>query len=247
MARQKGVIKAKGRLGEFVGYVLNGQYVFRRLPSVDKKRFQNDPAYEESRKTSSEFGRVSKAGKLFRELLGPFIGEVAQKQLDNPVNKLLSTIKNNDPSPKGERTVGGGLLLPGAANAFTGLEMNDALRISRVCPAVYSADFSNGSIALDFSTSVSLLKWPLMATYALFSACYLRIDFCSSEGAIQISESVRIQRDIPQPIVALKAGDLSGPGTHLLLLKIVFMEEHGVKDRIVKGGAMVVAAAGSEL
>ena len=64
MARQKGVIKLEGRIGDLSFYKSGGDYLARAKGGVDGDRIKNDPAFARTRENGEEFGRAGKASKL---------------------------------------------------------------------------------------------------------------------------------------------------------------------------------------
>lgn len=73
MARLEGLIKFSGALGELVAYQRNGKWVVRRKTSLDKKRVKTDPAFQNSRKASQEFGGAATIGKYLRNKWHPIL------------------------------------------------------------------------------------------------------------------------------------------------------------------------------
>ena len=69
MARQKGILKLEGTIGDLTFYRSQGRYLAREKGGVDASRIQNDPAFERTRENGSEFGRAGSSGKLLRNSL----------------------------------------------------------------------------------------------------------------------------------------------------------------------------------
>ena len=63
MAKQTGIIKLKGIIGDISFYKSADGHLARSKGGVDKNRIANDPAFQRTRENGSEFGR---AGKGFR-------------------------------------------------------------------------------------------------------------------------------------------------------------------------------------
>jgi len=66
MARQEGIIKLNGRIGDLTFYKTRNGYLARDKGGVDASRIANDPRYQRTRENMAEFGRATKAGKFFR-------------------------------------------------------------------------------------------------------------------------------------------------------------------------------------
>lgn len=120
MARLKGILPIVGKMGPFSMYYLNGALVVRRRAGPDAKAIQTNENYAGLHQHNVEFGRVSKASKLMRYGFRSLIKEMADSQIHGRMTNRLSTIKNLDPAPKGERTVEAGMLSPNGIPGKTG-------------------------------------------------------------------------------------------------------------------------------
>lgn len=64
MARQKGIIKLKGTIGDITFYKSQDGYLTREKGGVEASRIASDPAFQRTRENGAEFGRAGKAGRL---------------------------------------------------------------------------------------------------------------------------------------------------------------------------------------
>ena len=69
MARQTGIIKLKGTIGDISFYKTSDGHLAREKGGIDKSRMANDPAFQRTRENGSEFGRAGKGGKLVRSAI----------------------------------------------------------------------------------------------------------------------------------------------------------------------------------
>ena len=69
MARQKGIIKLKGTIGDISFYKTGDGHLAREKGGVDGSRIANDPAFQRTRENGSEFGRAGKGGKVIRNAI----------------------------------------------------------------------------------------------------------------------------------------------------------------------------------
>jgi hypothetical protein len=58
MARQKGIIKLKGTIGDITFNKTQDGHLAREKGGVDASRIKNDPAFQRTRENGSEFGRA---------------------------------------------------------------------------------------------------------------------------------------------------------------------------------------------
>ena len=66
MAKQKGIIKLKGTLGDITFYKSQDGFLAREKGGVEASRIANDPAFQRTRENGAEFGTAGKAGKMLR-------------------------------------------------------------------------------------------------------------------------------------------------------------------------------------
>lgn len=124
MAKQVGPFKFLGKLGEWFGYLLNGEYYVRRIGKVDKKVRQEGPQYEETRKNEAEFGIATRCGGLFRQAMMHMTQRWTTKHYPPKVIQLMmETLKSDTVHVKGQRSVNFGLKNAEAQMAFRRLDI----------------------------------------------------------------------------------------------------------------------------
>lgn len=67
MARQKGIIKLKGKIGDISFYKTQDGHLAREKGGVDGERIANDPAFVRTRENGAEFGSSANSGKTLRD------------------------------------------------------------------------------------------------------------------------------------------------------------------------------------
>ena len=111
MARQKGIITLEGTLGGINFYIRKGEATSRKgRGGFNSKAIKKDPNMVRVRENASEFGRVSRAKKLVRLGLHPFLKDLADVSLHGRMMTLFQQIKVLDGvSERGQRTFENGL------------------------------------------------------------------------------------------------------------------------------------------
>ena len=69
MARQKGIIKLKGAIGNITFYKTKDGHLAREKGGIDASRIKSCPVFQRTRENGAEFGRAGKAGKILRTAL----------------------------------------------------------------------------------------------------------------------------------------------------------------------------------
>lgn len=243
MAEQTGPFGFRGKLGNVVGYLLNGKPTVRMIGSTE-----NTQEHPETKRVQNTFGGHSTQNKYFRNVLVPFLRELQRKKLDNDVMTLFSKVHNCDPRTKEERTLSGGLLTPEGLALFNGFEFNKAPGWVRyLLHASVLTDTAAQTILLKDFVPSTCINAPQGANRAVLSSCVARLDFTTETGEIAVSSSqtVDLHDVVVRDIVLTPESRLTGAGLYLLLLKIVFFEHLNGVDYPLAGagnGCMVVRA-----
>ncbi|HSI70435.1 MAG TPA: hypothetical protein VK941_09400, partial [Gillisia sp.] len=84
MAKQKGAILLSGSLSRITFYEFGGKHYARSKSSLDKKRFNTDPAFTRSQASSKRFSQANKlASEVYRQ--------VSKEQKSNALFCLLKS------------------------------------------------------------------------------------------------------------------------------------------------------------
>lgn len=111
MATQKGLITINGTIAGFNFYEYNGKVIARRAGGgFNGNAIKTKPEMVRVRENSNEFGMVSKAKKMVRLGLYPFLKDLKDLSLHGRMMRLFQSIKALDIlSPRGQRTFQNGL------------------------------------------------------------------------------------------------------------------------------------------
>ena len=106
MARQKGIIKLKGTIGDITFYKTQDGHLAREKGGIDASRIKNDPAFQRTRENGAEFGRAGKAGKTLRTALRPLlIYSSDSKMVSRLTQQMVKVIQADMTSVRGLRNV----------------------------------------------------------------------------------------------------------------------------------------------
>ena len=81
MARQKGIIKLKGTLGDITFYKSADGYLAREKGGIDAARIATDPKFQRTRENGEEFGTAGKAGKMLRTAIRGLLQNVSDNRI----------------------------------------------------------------------------------------------------------------------------------------------------------------------
>lgn len=111
MAKQTGIIKLKGTIGDISFYKTSDGHLARAKGGVDASRIANDPAFQRTRENGSEFGKAGKGGKVLRNAIRVLLQNAKDKRVVSRLTTdLLKVVKSDTTNVRGERTIQDGLL-----------------------------------------------------------------------------------------------------------------------------------------
>jgi len=239
MARQEGIIKLNGRIGDLTFYKTRNGYLAREKGGVDASRIANDPRYLRTRENMAEFGRATKAGKFLRLAFKVLTNQLADKAVTNRLMKeILKVIQADSVNERGLRMV-----LDAETELLTGFEFNIKAPISTTINVVYETaiDRATGILSIDFPgfSARDLINAPQGATHFRISAAGAALNFEEEVFQLNTSESDMIDvKAIDVAAVALSA-QIPAASTNplFLLLGISFYQRVNGFDYPLSNGA----------
>lgn len=146
MARQVGIIKLEGGIGDISFYKTKDGHLARTKGGVDGKRIANDPAFQRTRENGSEFGRAAKGSKLLRTALRLLLQNASDSRVSNRLTKeVLAVVKTDATNDRGLRVVSQGDIA-----LLDKFEFNIGGKLSSLLFAPYdpSIDRTSGAIVM---------------------------------------------------------------------------------------------------
>ena len=177
MARQTGVIKLRGKIGDLSFYRSNGEDLARTKGGVDASRIQNDPAFERTRENGAEFGAAGRAGKLLRTALRSLLLNTADKRITGRITReMLKAIQADAVNARGQRN-----MVEGDATILRGFNFNNKARIGSTVFFGWTATVDRVAgevtLAIDAMVPNQAIAIPSGATHARLVAGSAEIDF----------------------------------------------------------------------
>lgn len=193
MARQKGIIKLKGSIGDVSFYKTKDGYLAREKGGVDKDRIKNDPAFQRTRENGAEFGRAGAAGRMLRTALRPLLLRTSDSRVTARLTKeMVKVVKADATNTRGERNV-----LDGELEILQGFEFNNGGRLGATLYAPYDANINrvSGEAVIDIAGFVpqNTIAAPQGATHMKFVSAGAEVDFEADTFKLVTSESPEIE------------------------------------------------------
>lgn len=177
MARQEGIIKLNGRIGDLSFYKTRNGYLARDKGGVEAGRIANDPRYQRTRENMAEFGRATKAGKFLRIAFKTLTSQLADKNVSNRLMaRMLKVIQADSVNERGLRMV-----LDAETELLMGFEFNVKAPISTTVNTVYETarNRATGILTIDLAafSARDLINSPQGSTHFKLSAASAAINF----------------------------------------------------------------------
>ena len=177
MARQKGIIKLKGTIGDITFYKTQDGHLAREKGGIDANRIASDPAFQRTRENGYEFGRAGKAGKVLRTALRALLLNSADSRMVSRLTQaMVKVIQADMVSVRGLRNV-----IDGEVDLLVGFEFNirGKLGTSLFAPYVANIDRVAGEITVDLASFIpaNMIAAPNGTTHYKIISAGAEIDF----------------------------------------------------------------------
>jgi hypothetical protein len=189
MARQKGIIKLKGTIGDITFYKTKDGHLAREKGGVDASRIANDPAFQRTRENGAEFGRAGKAGKTLRTALRTLLLNSADSRMVSRLTQsMILVIQADLVNERGLRNV-----IDGEAELLAGFEFNirGKLGTSLFAPFVGTIDRVSGDVSVDLPSFVpaNMIAAPGGTTHFKIISAGAAINFEAETFVVATSET----------------------------------------------------------
>lgn len=208
MARQSGIIKLKGTIGDITFYKSQDGYLARQKGGVDKVRFLNDPKFQRTRENAQEFGRAGKASKTLCTAIRPVLNKTQDSRMISRLVKLMMTvIKADQVSDRGKRNVLDGELILLQGFDFNG---NASLSSTVYAPASFIIDRLDGVMGVNipsFNPSNQIVA-PGGTTHFRFISAGVEVDFENETFVLSQSSSPELSYDNSNTALTILTNEL---------------------------------------
>ena len=239
MARQKGIIKLKGTIGDITFYKTQDGHLAREKGGIEASRIANDPAFQRTRENGSEFGRAGKAGKLMRTAFrGALLKAADGRMVSRLTQRMIKVIQADSTSDRGLRNV-----IDGEAELLFGFEFNirGKLGTSLFAPFVADIDRVAGEIKVDLPSFVPLnmIAAPGGTTHFKIISAGAEIDFEEETFIVENSETAILPWDITPTAVISQVNAVTANSTKplFLVLGVEFYQQINGQMYSLKNGA----------
>jgi hypothetical protein len=218
MARQKGIIKLEGSIADYSFYKTGDGYFAREKGGVSASRIANDPAFKRTRENGAEFGRATKAGKLFRTAFRAVSNTTRDRRMINRLTQVMMLVIQADAtSQRGERNV-----IDGEAELLERFEFNINSKLDTSFFAPYTATINrvtgNMEVVIDPFNAANLIAAPSGSTHYKFLSAGVAIDFENGQYEVTIANSMEQVVDAAVTAPLTLTTSVAAANTHPLFL-----------------------------
>ena len=239
MARQKGIIKLKGTIGDITFYKTQDGHLAREKGGIDASRIASDPAFQRTRENGSEFGRAGKAGKILRTSLRALLLNSADGRMVSRLTQaMVKVIQADVTSLRGLRNV-----IDGEAELLAGFEFNirGKLGTSLFAPFVGTIDRVSGEISVDLAEFIpaNMIAAPSGTTHYKIISAGAEIDFEAETFVETHSETAILPWDAVATVAINQVNAVTPNSTKplFLALGVEFYQEVNGQMYALKNGS----------
>ncbi|MFD2918115.1 hypothetical protein ACFS6H_00260 [Terrimonas rubra] len=239
MAKQKGIIKLEGTIGDITFYKSQDGYLAREKGGVDAARIANDPAFQRTRENGSEFGRAGNAGKVLRTSLRGLLQHASDSRMVSRLTqKMVEVIQADSTNVRGLRNV-----IDGEAELLEGFEFNiqGKLRTTLYAPFTLTIDRAAGALSVMILGFIpaQMITAPGGTTHFKIISAGSEVDFERESYVSATSETplMRWDSSLTAAITLSNAVTPNSTSPLFLALGVAFYQEvNGVLYSLKNGG-----------
>ena len=238
MARQTGIIKLKGKIGDLSFYKTQDGHLAREKGGVDAERIAKDPAYIRTRENNKEFASSASSGKLMRDAFRPIMMRASDGRVTARLMKVMTEIKNLDAtSVRGKRRVGVAIPLPEAKAKLKGFNFNNKSILGSILFKPFTVDMVTGVITLVGLVPINEIAAPSGATHMTIRGAWSTIDFAQGFKSMELSNEFNGLIDgnaVDVTLAPIQPPAVAGTNFYLLMIEF-FQEVNGVQYSLNNG------------
>jgi len=247
MAKQSGIIKLEGTMGDIAFYKTQDGHLAREKGGITADRIKNDPSFQRTRENGVEFGRAGSAGKVLHNAFRQLVKPVADSRMVSRLTKaMLAVVKSDEDNLRGERNVQNG-----DVQLLKGFEFNTNGMFNTTFYAPYEVTIDRATGAMKVAVPPFIPKSAVMAppgaTHFMLVSAGAMIDFKNETFSVVTTKSNGIKID-QMPTAAINLLNQLVANTQqrmFLVLGIEFYQEvNGFNYPITNGSFNSLALVG---
>ena len=239
MAKQKGIMKLEGTIGDITFYKSKDGYLAKEKSGVPADRIKNDPVFQRTRENGAEFGRAGKAGKVLRTALRALLQNTADSRMVSRLTtELIKVIHEDVTNPRGLRNV-----IDGEAELLQGFDFNITGKLGTTLYAPFTTviDRAAGTLTANIPAfiPINMITAPSGTTHYKIISAGVEVDFENETYVVDEKSSNILPWDTVATAVLNLANAVTAASTHplFLALGIEFYQQVNGQMYALKNGA----------
>jgi len=239
MAKQRGIIKLNGTIGDITFYKTQDGYMAKENAPVSGDRIATDPAFQRTRENGAEFGRAGKASKVLRNAVRTLLQNAKDGRVTGRLTgEMMKVVKADATSIRGMRNV-----LDGELELLQGFDFNVNAKLGTTVYAPYTNTIDR--VAGTLTTSIASfipsehIAAPAGTTHFNIVSMGAEVDFENETFITDNKESGVLPWDATATAVFNLANAVTPNSTQplFLLLGIQFYQQVNGINYALKNGA----------
>lgn len=244
MAKQKGLIKLKGTLGDITFYKTKDGFLAREKGGIDGARIANDSAFQRTRENGAEFGTAGKAGKMLRTAIRGLLQNAADSRMVGRLTReMVKVVQADITNPRGQRNV-----IDGEAELLEGFEFNIVGKLGTTLFTPFSPKINRDTGALTVNIPsfipLNMIAAPAGATHFKINMAGAEIDFEQETYVVEVKDTELLPlNNVATGVIDLAAA-VTANSTHPLFIALgieFYQDVNGVKYPLKNGAYNSVA------
>jgi hypothetical protein len=239
MAKQRGIIKLKGTIGDITFYKTQDGHVARERGGIEASRIATDPVFQRTRENGAEFGRAGKSGKLLRTAIRPLLLNASDSRMVSRLTReMVRVLQADATNERGLRNV-----VDGELGFLTGFDFNirGKLGTTLYTPFTVSSDRATGALAVDLPSFVpiNMIAAPSGTTHFKIVSAGAEVDFGAQNFVVATSETAILPWDSTSTAAINQVNTVTAGSTNplFLVLGIEFYQQVNGQMYTLKNGA----------
>jgi hypothetical protein len=239
MAKQSGIIKLEGTIGDITFYKSQDGHLARAKGGVSAERIQNDPSFQRTRENGEEFGKSGAAGKLLRDSLRVLLMTASDNLVTSRVTTLMYNVMKQDlTSIRGKRVPAVGIATATGRGLLKGFNFNNNAVLGAVLYKPYVVATATGVITIAGLVPATDIAFPTGTTHVSLTGAMANINFATGVSDVKLTNSLNLAVTAASTAVTLTPTVVpAGTGTKIFLLKVEFFQMVNAVQYPLKNGA----------
>jgi len=238
MAKQSGILRLEGTIGNITFYKSQDGFLAREKGGVDGARIASDPKFQRTRENGSEFGAAGKAGKVLRNSLRVILqNSTDNRMVSRLTQKMVEVLQADTTSVRGQRNV-----IDGEAELLEGFEFNINAKLSNTLYAPYTPtiDRTAGTlqIVVPSYSPADMIAAPNGTTHFKIVSSGVEVDFENETFVADSKSSAVLAWDSTATTSLTLTNAVTANTTHPMFLIVgveFFQDVNGVKYPLKNG------------